>query len=191
MNAIIRYILNMLPYMVIAVPIYCIVRFAFIKSKNKAVNPFHEAALFIFIIFVTGLASQTVIPKIEITMAGGISIISSGVHTTNLIPFKVLPETYTEAFVHGHINYFIINFVGNIIMFMPIGFFIPLLWDIPDKKVVLTGFCCSFFIEFCQLFLNRGSDVDDLILNTLGVFFGLLVYKLLYRVTKRKILKFR
>ena len=42
------------------------------------------------------------------------------------------------------------------------------------------------FIEICQLFLTRGTDVDDLILNTLGVVFGLLCYKLLYKKFNNK-----
>lgn len=35
-----------------------------------------------------------------------------------------------------------------------------------------AGFCVSLFIELCQLPLNRCSDIDDLILNTLGALAG-------------------
>lgn len=124
-------------------------------------------------------------------MSGKIGIVKSGVHKTNLIPFKVLFETYNEVFINGYINYFLINFIGNITIFMPIGFFIPLLWDISNKKVILIGFLSSLFIELSQLFLIRGTDVDDLILNTLGTILGLLVYGFLYKNFKDFITKFR
>ncbi|MBO5450368.1 MAG: VanZ family protein [Lachnospiraceae bacterium] len=46
-------------------------------------------------------------------------------------------------------------------------------------------------IETSQLFLNRQTDVDDLMLNTVGVILGLLLYKLLNRKNKYFIRKFR
>ena len=175
MRAILGYIVNMIPYMVITIPIYLLIRFVYLKSKHKKLNWHHEVVLFLFVIFIVGLASQTIIPKFE-TGIGGFKIVKSGIHETNLIPFKVLFETYNEVFVNGYINYFLINFLGNIILFMPFGFIIPLLWKVSDKKVIV---------------LTRGTDVDDLILNTLGVVFGLLCYKLLYKKFNNKMDKFR
>lgn len=177
MRAIINYIINMIPYMAIVLPIYIIARIIILKKKNK-INWNREIVLALFVLFITGLISQTVIPKFEFGI-NGFGIVKNGVHKTNLIPFKVLTETYTEVFINGHINYFLINFLGNIVMFMPIGFTLPLLWNISDKKVIVIGFCSSLFVEICQLFLARGTDVDDLILNTIGVALGLLLYKFL------------
>ena len=191
MNAISNYIINMIPYMIIAVPIYLIIRFLMLRKTSRKFNLYHEITLLIFVIFIVGLASQTVIPKIELGINGNINILKNGTHGINLLPLKVLFETYREVFINLNINYFIINFLGNIIMFMPIGFFIPLLWEIPDKKIIIVGFLFSLFIEVCQLFLNRGTDVDDLILNTLGTILGLLVYKFLYKKFKNLIIRFR
>ncbi len=176
MSVIIRYIINMSPYMIISIPIYIIVRFIILKFR-KNINWYHEIGLFIFSIFVIGLTSQTIIPKIEITNSG-INVVTKGVHTTNLIPFKVLIDTYNQVF-NGNINALLINFLGNIIMFIPIGFFIKLLFKISDKRTIFIGFCSSLFIETTQLFLKRGTDVDDLMLNTIGVILGVLLYKLL------------
>lgn len=191
MNAISNYIINMIPYMIIAVPIYLIIRFLMLRKTSRKFNLYHEITLLIFVIFIVGLASQTVIPKIELGINGNINILKNGTHGINLLPLKVLFETYREVFINLNINYLIINFLGNIIMFMPIGFFIPLLWEIPDEKIIIVGFLFSLFIEVCQLFLNRGTDVDDLILNTLGTILGLLVYKFLYKKFKNLIIRFR
>lgn len=190
MSSIIRYILNMIPYMIVSIPIYLIVRFIILSKKSKKINWYHEIAFFLFVLFIVGLLSQTIIPKFEFGM-NGFGIVKGGIHQTNLIPFKVLFETYNEVFINGYINYFLINFLGNIIMFMPIGFFLPLLWDLSNKKVIVIGFCFSLFIECCQLFLTRGTDIDDLILNTIGTILGLLLYRIIYKKFKNFVIKFQ
>ena len=76
-------------------------------------------------------------------------------------------------------------------MFMPFGFFVPLLWDRSNGKVILLGCLASVFIEVCQLFLYRSTDIDDVILNVIGVVLGLLIFHLLRRITKDRILKLR
>jgi len=179
----------MIPYMMLAAPVYLTARIIFVKSKKIKVNWYREIALFAFVIFSAGLSSQTVIPKFEIGV-NGFNIVKSGIHETNLIPFKVLFQTYNEVFVNGYINYFLINFLGNIILFIPFGLFIPLLWKTSNKKTLFIGFCSSLFIEICQLFLARGTDVDDLILNTTGVLLGLIIYKFLKKHFKSFVEKF-
>lgn len=66
----------------------------------------------------------------------------------------------------------------NVFMFMPLGFLLPLIWQNFRKmgKVVLTGFCMSFMIEVLQCFDGRVSDVEDLLMNTLGAFFGYVLW---------------
>lgn len=190
MNLIIKYILTMIFYMVISIPFYLTIRYIILNPKKQKRNWYHEIGLFLFVLFIIGLASLTIIPKIEFGI-NGVHIVKNGVHKTNLIPFKVLVETYNEFFVHKNIDYFIINFLGNIIMFLPIGFFTSLLWELSNKKIIAIGFCSSLFIESCQLFLTRGTDIDDVILNTLGTYFGLLIYKFLYKKLNRFLIKFR
>lgn len=76
----------------------------------------------------------------------------------------------------------LIAMFSNILVFIPFGFFLSGLIDksgIKNKAplILLVGFGFSFLIEFVQLFLpTRYSDIDDLILNTLGVTMGLLTY---------------
>lgn len=176
MSYIIRYLAAMTPYMIATIPIFAFFRFI-VYHKTKKLNLRREVILLIFTVFLVGLASQTVIPKFDFT--DGIKIIGSGTGEINLIPFKVIPETYREVVINGRINYFIINFLGNIIMFMPIGSFIPALWNIKSRNVILIGAGISLFIEITQLLLPRGTDIDDLILNTLGTALGLIVYKLI------------
>ena len=64
--------------------------------------------------------------------------------------------------------------VLNAVMFTPFGFLLPVLWHKCRKwKVtVLAGFLLSLTIEVLQMFCFRATDVDDLLMNTLGAGFG-------------------
>lgn len=177
MSSILNYIINMMPYMIAVIPIFIIVRLVVYKRNNgRKINWHHEVMLLFYVQFIIGLGSQAI-------KAGGNARI-------NLIPFKVFFDTYKQMGVYGNMHYFLINILGNIIMFMPIGFCVPLLWKVSKRKTILVGFCSSLFIEACQLFLGRCTDVDDLWLNTLGTVLGLLIFQLLYKRFKGKMDKF-
>ena len=62
----------------------------------------------------------------------------------------------------------------NAAMFAPFGFLLPVLWRKCRKwKVtVLAGFLLSLTIEVLQMFCFRATDVDDLLMNTLGAGLG-------------------
>lgn len=64
--------------------------------------------------------------------------------------------------------------ISNVILFIPIGFFLPLLWKKYEHagRTILTGFGVSLLIELLQLFTFRASDITDLITNTLGTLIG-------------------
>lgn len=81
-----------------------------------------------------------------------------------------------------------ISDILNIIMFMPLGFLLPLLWKENKKllRTALTGFCFSLGIELCQLCNRRVSDVDDLIMNTLGTVIGWSIWLCFSRILKLK-----
>ena len=170
MKVIISYILNMMPYMLISIPIFILVRYLIYKKTNKFYLK-REILLLVFYLFLVGLFSQTIIPKFD----SNNNLIVSKVRL-NLIPFRIFFDTIIEL-KKGNIYYLIISLLGNIVMFIPIGFFIKLLYRYNDKKIVLIGFLISLSIEFIQIFTGRETDIDDLILNTLGVYIGVIFLK--------------
>ena len=100
----------------------------------------------------------------------------------NLIPFKEIERFWIYRKELGIHSFF--NLAGNILGFMPAGFFIPMLWE--ERKGFWFTACVTFemslLLEILQLIFRVGSfDVDDLILNTLG---GILGYLLLKMVEK-------
>ena len=98
----------------------------------------------------------------------------------NFIPGKVVFDTYNEINTYNNYIYFVINIIGNVCIFIPIGFFISVLWrNISVKKIVLIALFMSLCIELLQLPQARGTDIDDLWLNMLGALIGYLIYILL------------
>lgn len=79
------------------------------------------------------------------------------------IPFVGLYETLCSS-----IPYFLYLFVGNLIWFVPFGFLWPLLTGC-KKWTILLVFLLSLVIETAQFVFGTGySEVEDLILNTIG-----------------------
>ncbi|EPY6470986.1 VanZ family protein [Clostridium sporogenes] len=103
--------------------------------------------------------------------------------------FEMVKEVFNTARVENIpgnevMLYLGANILGNILMFGPLGLLLPLLWKCFRKfsKTVLFGFLVSFAIEFSQLFLARGTDIDDLILNTIGTMLGYLAFVILCKL---------
>ena len=85
----------------------------------------------------------------------------------------------------------LINVIGNSTMFIPLGIVWPSVFRKLDthKKVIAAGVGFSLCIEIFQLpFFDRVTDIDDLILNSLGFLIGYGIY-LLVKAAKRKIHK--
>lgn len=91
--------------------------------------------------------------------------------TINLTLFK----SYIPLLENGDIKRIIYLFVGNIIWFVPLGFYLRrftgrkrAVW-----QIFLAGLLFSFIIEFLQYVFGTGvSELDDLILNSLGAWIG-------------------
>ena len=70
-------------------------------------------------------------------------------------------------------------------MFVPVGIVYPIVYKKLNThvKVIAAGIGFSLAIELLQLlFFDRVSDVDDLILNSLGYLLGYLIYLLVKRI---------
>lgn len=184
MRTILGFMEKMLPYMLLAVPVYAAARFFVIRRRYQKVNWRHEFGLFLFVIFLAGLASQTVLPPF-ILDADGIRLAGGRTHETWLIPFRFLCYTYEDIVVRHSTYSLLINFLGNVVMFMPFGFFPPLLWRTSGRTAIAAGFGASLLVEITQLFLPRSTDIDDLILNTAGAALGYWLYRLLHRICGR------
>ena len=105
----------------------------------------------------------------------------------NLIMFQEIMRYYNLGMRTGSWSLFVLNVIGNIVVFMPIGMFLPSLFA-RCRNIFLTTIVSleiSLCVEVVQLITKVGSfDVDDLLLNTLGGICGYIVY-MVYRSIKR------
>ena len=98
---------------------------------------------------------------------------------------NVIPMVY--LFDYPVFREALVNFLGNSLMFLPLGIVWPVAFRKLDThwKVIAAGAGTSLLIEILQLpFYDRVSDIDDLLLNTLGYLMGYGIY-LLVRTLKR------
>ncbi len=90
---------------------------------------------------------------------------------SNFVPFK---EIFRYDFGSAK---FLRNVVGNIIMFIPYGFFAS--YFLKSKKfstIAILTVIASATIEIVQLNIGRVFDIDDIILNIIGGIVGFLIY---------------
>lgn len=100
-------------------------------------------------------------------------------HGYNTVPFLEIRRYIDNFYKLGMIS--VLNLGGNILAFMPFGFFRPVISRKKSGffKTLIEGCLLSCVVEVIQLLTNVGSfDVDDIILNTLGVFLGYIAFVL-------------
>ncbi|NYF25236.1 VanZ family protein [Sporosarcina sp. JAI121] len=170
MSTILGYISEMIPYLFVALPIILLYRTIYNRMRGYGKTNVHrEIGVTFFLVFMTALFSQTILTFLYTGPA-----VTRSFSNVNLIPFRVFLDNYYAITELNYWQPFIINFLGNICIFMPIGFMIPLLWSRFDRfwKVAFIGLGISLFIETIQLTQARSSDIDDLWLNTTGSMLG-------------------
>lgn len=128
-----------------------------------------------------------------------------------LIYFMFFSESYGRTEVHAEYRYnlvlfqeirrfikhrdvlgmpaVLINVVGNVVVFIPYGCGLPLLFERLQNffRVAVLSFAASLLAETMQLIFRVGCfDVDDLLLNTVGGCLGYLIFVWLRRYWRNK-----
>ena len=170
MNFILSYIYSFLTdgilYIIILLPIYIICRYIFIKKKieknicfqTSALYEIAAAGLFIYLIM---LFTQTF-------------IVNVGANAIELIPFRIIILQFRAIF----------NSRKG--LSDSVGFLLAYLYKSNIKKTILYGCILSAFIEIVQIPLERTTDIDDVILNTIGTAVGFLIYKIIKKIQKKR-----
>lgn len=114
--------------------------------------------------------------------------VPSDTYHYNLEPFTEI-KRYLNHIPELGSFYVILNLIGNVVCFMPLGFVLPVLtyrkWGL--VKITIISFLASLFVELLQLVTKLGScDIDDIIMNTLGGFLGYILFLVCRGVYRRK-----
>ena len=162
--------------------------------KNKKTNIVREIILFIFFVYFLFLLLLTIFKGGRIEFSNQFNSFMYREHgllgIINVVPIKETINTFmhSETGMRNSLR----NLIGNILVFMPLGFFIPLLFDKFNnlKKVLKVGCLSSLAIELSQLFVGSNvCDIDDVIYNTLGALAGFICYKTFETIIKKVNLK--
>lgn len=171
-----------------------IVFLAFTPYRKRALSAMklhssrqREVGLVLFVIAIFGILALTLWPTYvwedSPGVWGNVRILierPAWRSSLNWVPFSVFKD-YLEDISKGPVFFLVtlVNFFGNLAMFMPIGFFPALLFrNATWKRSALIGFGMSTLIEAAQYFIVRNTAVDDIILNTAGALCGYFLFLL-------------
>lgn len=194
MTTLVRYFMEIVAVCIPAIIVFLCFRPYRMKAlsamKLKSTRQ-REIALILFIIAIFGILALTLWPPYTWEDSPGMwghlrILIERPTWKSNLslVPFTVFKK-YLENLFESPLFFFItlINFFGNIAIFIPIGLFPALLFRKATwKRSAIIGFVMSLFIELVQYFIMRNTAVDDIILNTAGAMCGYFVYLLVRKV---------
>ena len=156
------------PTVFISVVIMVSTRLCYLINNKEKILLYKELMMLLFAIYILCLF-QVVTFQDDSVWAGN-----------NFIPFQeILRYNITSRL-------FWKNVVGNMLMFLPFGFFVSYYLkvekvNLPFMLVLVT----SLAIEIVQMMIGRVFDVDDIILNLIGGILGYFIYKLLKRIGEK------
>lgn len=105
-------------------------------------------------------------------------VILEGLQSANFTPFKTI-KMYIRYYDLPGLRSFA-NLFGNVLIFIPLGAMLPLVHKASKNPIIMLSNALLFIagIEVFQLFSAFGAfDVDDIILNMMGVLIGYALYQ--------------
>lgn len=108
-------------------------------------------------------------------------------YPNNWFPFRINWVPFVNLMDYPNKRDILLNLIGNTAMFIPVGIVWPIVYRQLDKpwKVIAAGIGFSLCIEIVQLpFFDRVSDIDDLILNSIGFLTGYGIYLMIKKAKK-------
>ena len=152
MEQVSSYLIKMLPCLFIVLPVYLLFRRFYLLKRNgiHSSTISREFSLLFFTIYLTGLASLTIVPDFKITNQSITPIeIGYNQERINLVPLNKINETQIIV-ENGNPSYLFFEVCGNIGAFIPIGFLLPFYGVILLKLFEPFSFVFSFHLRLKQ-----------------------------------------
>ncbi len=155
------------PMLTIFLVVIIAIRVSYLRINHERFTFYREFWNLIFVIYV--LILFQLLTDSEVNTAGGL----------NLVPF-------TEMFRYRiGSTLFYSNVIGNIVIFLPFGYFVSgYIHASKISHILFISIISSFTVELVQLQIGRSFDVDDIILNVLGAVIGFLLFIALNAIKK-------
>lgn len=166
-------VINLWPMIVLITVVLISIRLVYLKTNNKKIYFYKEIMNLFFLIYILLLFELVTTTDMQ----------SYG---NNFIPLK---EMFRYSFTS---KLFYRNVVGNIVLFIPFGYFISYYCNIKRGRYsILIAFITSLTIETIQMNIGRSFDIDDIILNVIGGFIGYLFYAIFDKLFSKASLKLK
>lgn len=155
----------------VVLPVWAYLRLRAYRADRQGFHLFREVLLNAFFLYLLAVVAMTLFPF----------WIGSGPDVHGSINLE--PAVQTVRMFRLRPAFALKNVVGNLVLLAPLGLFLPLFW--PRFRGLLGtslfGLVVSVGIETLQYLLPgiRITDIDDVILNTLGVTIGYALYRAL------------
>lgn len=143
------------PMVFVSLIILISLRVAYLYKNHSNFVIYKEIMLFFFAFYVLSLFQ--IVTSSDVSSSNG----------SNFVPFKEIMryKLFSDLFMK--------NVIGNVLLFLPYGYFIGKYFAGKSKKLsffLIT--LASASIEFTQLYIGRVFDVDDILLNVIGGIIG-------------------
>lgn len=162
---------NIWPMVLIITVILSTLRISYIIKNKEKIYLYKEIFKLGFVIYIISLFYVVTFQDVSWS-------------TSNFTPFKEILRYKIFS------SMFFKNVIGNMIMFIPYGFFISYFLRTNKANIIfILSLITSCTIEITQLIIGRVFDVDDILLNVIGGLLGYLIYKIIIKI-KDKLPKF-
>ncbi len=179
-GTILGYFLQALPIACIAGIVFFAIRLRLLRKRKEPIEWRREILQAVFVCYLTGLISLVVLPaNFWLSVYDGIflgwwnemgQVFRLG--EVNLVPAVV-------RCLRGELSlrsWGKTMLLGNVAMFVPLGFFLPLVTGIKSgRKLVLAAAVVPLCLETAQLLFGRSFDMDDLLCNFFGIVLGAVI----------------
>ena len=174
----IYYVLKMTPIVVVfSFFSFSFLRTQFFSKQKRKSNRKRERLLLAFSTYCLWLAFFLLIDNKRLEMGGVLLGIDTALTDwkLNLMPFATIKAFWR----YGSFTGMFLNIFGNILIAVPLGFLSPILFRrFKDLRPLFLLYGVFFLlVETLQYFTGRSADIDDWLLNMLGVFIGFMLSK--------------
>ena len=186
-NSVINQFIQVIPITLLVGLLYIIFRFLKLKKNNSDINSKKEILYLIFVCYIVGLFNLVLVPRNFWN-----TIWYKIFYNFNENPFEgifdfsynFIPTIYKiiigEYALGSGVKTMI---VGNLLMFIPMGILLSLCFkNINKKNMFKYAILIPLAIEVIQLVVGRSFDIDDLIMNFLGIVIGYFIVELVKKL---------
>lgn len=170
---------DVVPITIIVGIVYVIYRIIKINKNELSVNYFYEIVKFVFVCYLTGLINLVLVPsnlwshfwfyiKTGYPTGDSLGLFSGSFNFVPSLKYLIKSELAIGTWVRDML-------IGNMLMFIPMGILLPLVFKkINKKNIFIISILIPLSIEILQPIVGRSFDIDDIIMNFIGIIIGYL-----------------